>query len=213
MNGIATGYLQRHQLRFGVTLVALLVGAAIALAISSAVARRFGAMGVEHILTGYDHLAFLVMLMVATRSFKDLFWIATTFTLAHSVTLTAASLGWVTVSASWVEPAIALTILYVAIENLVTAAPRARLLLTFGFGLIHGLGFASVLTDGPLPASAEIVALVSFNLGVEIGQMSFLALTYPLWHLAQKFHAQRMRQALALIVIGLCVYWLLERLA
>ena len=178
----------------------------------SAIARRFGALGVEHILTGYDHLAFLVMLMIASRAVKDLFWVITSFTVAHSLTLTAASLGWVVASPQWVEPLILATIVYVAVENLVTAQPRARLALTFAFGLIHGLGFASALSDGPLARNEELVALLSFNLGVEVGQLAFLALAYPLWRALEGVAPRAGRWTLALAVIGLCVYWAVARL-
>lgn len=205
--------LSEYRTHIGWTLLALIAVTAAALWWYTPVAHRFGVMGVEHILTGYDHLAFLVMLMIATRNFPDLIWVATAFTVAHSLALTAASLGWVATSASWVEPLIALTILYVAVENLLTAQPKARPALTFGFGLIHGLGFASALADGPLPRNEELLALLSFNIGVEAGQIAFLAVCYPVWRYLARRYADRTRQMLALTVVALCLYWLWERLA
>ena len=175
------------------------------------IARRFGLLGIEHILTGYDHLAFLVMLLIATRAIKDLFWVITSFTVAHSITLTAASLGWVVASAQWVEPLILATIVYVAVENLLTAQPRARLVLTFVFGLVHGLGFANAISDGPLARNDELVALLSFTRGVEVGQLAFLALAYPLWRGLERVAPKLGRWMLALGTIALCIYWFVTR--
>lgn len=210
---MVTAYLRANRAYLGWAIASALALTAAMLVVLYDVAHRFGVMGVEHILLGYDHLAFLVMLMIAVRTFKDLVLVITTFTLAHSITLTAATLGWVIASPVWVEPLIAFTILYVAVENLLTEQPRGRLLFAFGFGLIHGLGFASALAEGPLPRAQELIALFSFNLGVEVGQILFLSLTYPLWAwLRQQPYGPRARQAVALAVALLCVYWLWERL-
>lgn len=203
---------QDYRLRIGLALLILIAAAAVTLVTLSPIAQRFGVMGGQHILSGYDHLAFLVMLMIATRSFADLAWIVTAFTVAHSLTLTAASLGWIVASPAWVEPLIAVTILYVALENLFAAQPKARPAVTFGFGLIHGLGFAGALADGPLPRNEELLALLSFNLGVEVGQLMFLAVCYPLWRWAGRRQAARARVALSIIVVGLCAFWLWQRL-
>lgn len=202
----------RTLYRPGVIVVGIIVAVFAALIVLSPIGRRFGVLGIEHILTGYDHLAFLVMLLIATHALRDLFWVITSFTVAHSITLTAASLGWVVASAHWVEPLILATIVYVAVENLVTARPRARLALTFAFGLIHGLGFASALTQGPLMRGDELVALLAFNLGVEVGQLAFLALAYPLWRVLARVAPRAARWTLALGVIGLCIYWAITRL-
>lgn len=202
----------RTVYRPGLIVVGVIAAVFFALLALSPIARRFGLMGIEHILTGYDHLAFLVMLLIATHAVRDLFWVITSFTVAHSITLTAASLGWVVASAQWVEPLILATIVYVAVENLITARPRARLALTFAFGLIHGLGFASALSEGPLTPNDELVALLSFNLGVEVGQLAFLALAYPLWRGLERVAPKTGRWTLALGVIGLCAYWAVVRL-
>lgn len=198
----------------GVTLIVVALAAGLALAFYSPVARRFGVMGTEHILSGFDHLVFLAMLMIVARRIKELIFVATAFTLAHSLTLSAAALGWINASPAWVEPLIVLTILYVAVENIVSATPKARLAVTFGFGLIHGLGFAGALAGGPLPRAEELTALFSFNLGVEIGQILFLAVSLPLWRALLKFAPEPgARRAAAGVTIVLCGYWLWQRLS
>lgn len=188
---------------------ALVLGAGVAFGLSSPTARRFGAMGVEHILLGFDHLTFLAMLAVAVRRTKELIWLASAFTVAHSLTLSAAVLEWVQASPAWVEPAIVATILYLALENALASAPRARPGLTFGFGLVHGLGFAGALAQGPLPRAEELLALFSFNLGVEAGQALFLAVGYLLWRLGLRYCApERARRIAGGAAILLCGYWL-----
>ncbi len=148
--------------------------------------RDYLLLGVEHIFTGYDHIAFLFGLLVIAgrdgvrRGARKILGVVSAFTLAHSVTLIASALGAVSVSPRIVEPAIALSIAYVGVENLVSPAPRFRWLLTFGFGLVHGFGFASVLRDYPLPEKGLLLSLVSFNVGVEIGQLAVVAAVLPL---------------------------------
>ncbi len=203
---------ERKKVRVGIAAVGVIILTAALLVVFSASARRFVTMGVEHILTGYDHLAFLVMLMVATKRLGDLVWIVSSFTVAHSLTLTAASLGWIVPNPSLVEPLIALTILYVAVENWFTAEPKARIALTFGFGLIHGLGFASALSEGPLTHSEELTALLGFNLGVELGQLLFLSVSYPVWRLLANRRPIAARRTFAAVVFGLCLFWLWQRL-
>ena len=198
----------------GAAIIVLALAAGLALALTSPVARRFGLMGTEHILSGFDHLMFLVMLMIVTRQIRELIFIATAFTLAHSITLTAATLGWINASPAWVEPLIVLTILYVAVENTVSAAPKARLPVTFGFGLIHGLGFAGALAEGPLPRAEELMALFSFNLGVEVGQILFLVVSFLLWRALLRFTPEPgARRATSGLTILLCGYWLWQRLS
>ncbi|MEN9797896.1 MAG: hypothetical protein RL653_1592 [Pseudomonadota bacterium] len=139
-------------------------------------------LGVEHILVGWDHLAFLAALLLAAVRLRAVLWIVTAFTLAHSVTLGAAALGWVTLGARGalaVEVIIALSIAVVAAENLLRDAPRQRPAVAFGFGLVHGFGFASVLKEYGLGDQA-VRALLGFNLGVELGQAAVVAVTFPL---------------------------------
>ena len=157
-------------------------------------------LGVAHILTGYDHLSFLMALLLAaglrTRTSKrrgvvaeaatprqavrGTVAIVSAFTVAHSITLVTQVLhpGWV--STRWVEPAIAFSVAYVGFENLVPRAPRGRWFLVFGFGLVHGLGFASVLRQIGLPRRGLLLSLLSFNLGVELGQLLVVGLALPI---------------------------------
>jgi len=140
------------------------------------------ALGVEHILAGWDHLAFLGALLLAAASVRAVLAVITAFTLAHSVTLALSALGLVALGGRGeqaVEVAIALSIAWVAAENLLVAAPRRRALEAFAFGLVHGLGFASVLREHGLGDSA-VRALVGFNVGVELGQGAVVLAAFPL---------------------------------
>jgi hypothetical protein len=139
-------------------------------------------LGMEHILAGWDHLAFLAALLLAVPRFRAVLGIVTAFTLAHSVTLGATALGWIALGARAslaVEVIIALSISVVAAENLLREVPRHRAALAFGFGLVHGFGFASVLREYGLGDQAAR-ALFGFNLGVELGQAAVVALALPL---------------------------------
>jgi hypothetical protein len=154
--------------------------------------RDYLLVGIEHIFTGYDHLAFLFGLLVVAgfarlrAGLRYVLGVVTAFTVAHSLTLVAAGLDWVRLPSRVVEPAIALSIFYVAMENLFVATPRRRWLLTFGFGLIHGFGFASVLREIGLPARGLVASLLSFNVGVELGQLAVVAAIAPfLWLLSR----------------------------
>jgi hypothetical protein len=137
-------------------------------------------MGVEHILTGYDHLAFLFGLVIVGGRWRSLVAVVTAFTVAHSLTLAVAALGVWTPPARVVEPAIALSIAYVGVENFFLRSAEGRWRVTFPFGLLHGFGFASALRDIALPRAEVPVALLSFNVGVELGQLTVLAALLPL---------------------------------
>jgi hypothetical protein len=129
-------------------------------------------LGVEHIGGGWDHLAFLLGLLVAAKGLRSLLIVVTSFTLSHSLTLAAASLGWVDVPSRLVELAIALSIAYVGAEALLVRRPASRGFEAFGFGLIHGLGFAGFLGESLLAEPLKFEALLGFNLGVELGQLA-----------------------------------------
>ncbi len=144
------------------------------------------ATGVRHILTGYDHLAFLVGLLLLGGRVRSLVGIVTAFTIAHSITLCLATLRIVTLSPSVVEPAIALSIAYVGIENLFVRDASKRWRITFPFGLLHGFGFAGALTELDLPRAQLPAALFAFNLGVEVGQLGVLSVVLPLVLLARR---------------------------
>lgn len=185
--------------------------------------------GVFHIAIGYDHILFLVALLlpaVLLRQGRD--WqpvsslratlvsvvkIVTAFTLAHSVTLSLATLGLVQMPARLTESIIALSVLVTALDNLVPLLPARRWVVAFGFGLIHGFGFASVLADLELPASALALSLVGFNLGVEAGQLLIVAVLIPI---AYALRGTRIYQPLILrpgsaVIALLAAGWLAER--
>jgi hypothetical protein len=137
-------------------------------------------LGVEHILTGVDHLVFLLGLILVGGRLRSLVGVVTAFTVAHSITLALAALTVFTPSPRLVEPAIALSIAYVGVENLFVKDASRRWRITFPFGLIHGFGFAGALREIALPRAQVPVALVSFNLGVEVGQLAVLCVALPL---------------------------------
>jgi hydrogenase/urease accessory protein HupE len=143
-------------------------------------ATAFLRMGIEHILTGYDHLVFLLGLVLLRARVKQLLAVVTAFTVAHSITLALAVLGVLAPSPRIIEPAIALSIAYVGVENFFVKDGSKRWRITFPFGLIHGFGFAGALKEIDLPRASIPTALVSFNVGVEIGQLAVMAVILPL---------------------------------
>lgn len=140
----------------------------------------FLALGVEHILGGYDHLVFLLGLILLGGTWRGLLGTVTAFTVAHSVTLVLAALDVWNPGAAFVEPAIGLTIAYVGVENLFLKEPKGRWRITFVLGLVHGFGFASALADAGLARNHLVPALLLFNLGVEAGQVMVLLVILPL---------------------------------
>jgi len=171
---------------------------------------RFLALGVEHILTGYDHLAFLLAVLLTGGSLASNARIITSFTIAHSLTLALATFGVVTLPATIVEPLIAASIVFVGIENLVHRQLARRWLVTFGFGLIHGLGFAQALQGLGIQGA---IPLLSFNLGVELAQLSIAAVTLPLIWRLQRRPAFMLKHvpALSLLLTLAGIYWFLAR--
>jgi hypothetical protein len=187
--------------------------------------------GIDHIVFGFDHIAFVLTLLVAIvlargdggwrrRRFREALkataWIVTSFTIAHSITLIAASLGYVSIAAKIVESAIALSIAYTAVENIVKPDVPWRFVLTFVFGLIHGMGFARMLAV-MLPPDDVVVPLLAFNVGVELGQLAIVAITLPLWwFLCGAVGPERYRRlvmpALSALLAVLGLLWLAERL-
>jgi hypothetical protein len=179
--------------------------------------------GVEHIAIGFDHIAFLIAVIVPGRRFWPLVAVVTSFTVAHSITLSLAVLEVLTLPVAWVEAAIAASIVYVAAENFFVRDIRHRWLVTFVFGLIHGFGFASVLRDYGLPRDALVPALAAFNVGVEIGQLLIVAAAVALWRaglsggIARGLGGRELAQRRVALGISACVlllglYWLAGRL-
>ena len=171
-------------------------------------------LGVEHIIGGLDHLLFLVALLALSTGVWQTVKIVTAFTVAHSITLSLAALGLVDVPSSIVEPLIAASIVWVAVENLVAPSGGGRRWLIAGaFGLIHGLGFASALGDLALPRAALLSALFGFNVGVELGQLAFIVVVMPplVWA-SRPGRLPRLPQALSVVVAAVGAVWLVERL-
>ncbi|MGO8026575.1 HupE/UreJ family protein [Rhizobium leguminosarum] len=188
------------------------------------VARTFTQQGVEHILFGYDHLLFVLALIFIARDWKALLWTVTAFTAAHSITLTLATLGIVHVPGPPVEATIAFSILLLACEIIRMQRGKASLtarrpwLVAFAFGLLHGLGFAGALADLALPQSDIPLALLFFNVGVEIGQLAFIAAVIAVVWLARLLRyppsVGRRAFATATYLIGTtAAFWFVERLS
>jgi hydrogenase/urease accessory protein HupE len=180
-----------------------------------AVVRKFAASGVHHILIGPDHLLFLVGLLLVGGSIRRLALVVSAFTLAHSITLTLAALRIVSPPAWIVEPAIALSIVYVGADNLTVRGGRdVRGWIAFAFGLIHGFGFANVLREMDLPARALGWSLFSFNVGVEIGRLLVVvAVASALAAVRARSEAAGRRLAFvgSIAVIAAGTFWFIER--
>jgi hydrogenase/urease accessory protein HupE len=172
---------------------------------------QFGTMGVEHILLGLDHVLFVVALMLGAHSLKSLLQVTSMFTVAHSVTLVSTLLGGLTVPAIVVEPLIALSIAFVAVENLL-GSTRHRLPVVFGFGLLHGLGFAGSLRITDEISPELLVSLLSFNVGIEAGQAVLLLAVFPLVLLVRRsrMSVPAVRSATG-VVAAFGLYWFVER--
>ena len=175
-------------------------------------------LGVEHILTGYDHLLFLFSLLVVTRSFWPALKIITFFTIAHSITLALAGMNFVDIPSSIVEPLIAASIVYVGLENIVRkdkVTTKQRCILTFCFGLVHGFGFAGVLREMDISSleTGILVPLFSFNLGVELGQIAVAAIVLPLiwWLHGNEIIGKYLVPTGSILTCLAGIYWLLER--
>lgn len=177
---------------------------------------QFLLFGVEHIATGYDHLVFLLGLLIVGGSFRASVKIITAFTVAHSITLALATVELIRLPPSVVEPLIAASVMYVGMENIIRRDLDQRWLLAFGFGLIHGCGFASVLRELGIGSNGTSVVapLLSFNLGVELGQIALAAIVLPLvWKLKQRESYQpRYVPACSGLVVLAGAYWLAERI-
>jgi hydrogenase/urease accessory protein HupE len=173
----------------------------------------FFKLGTMHILTGYDHLLFLFALLLRKQTFKQYAAIVTSFTIAHSITLSLAVLGWVTLPSRFVEATIAFSICYVAIENIFRKRIRYRWTITFLFGLIHGLGFATILREMTIPKSHLASALISFNLGIEAIQLSIVLILLPLlWYLFKHKNSNRIIKYGSIVISFLGAIWFVQRL-
>ncbi|HAR76397.1 MAG TPA: hypothetical protein DCR60_09350 [Psychrobacter sp.] len=186
--------------------------------------------GVHHLLIGWDHLLFLFVLLIPAvyirkqkqlvavakprSALLEVFWIATSFTLAHSITLTLAALGVIIIPAWFIESLIALSIAFAALNNLVPMLRVRAVYLAFFFGLIHGFGFANVLVDLPLATSERVLALLSFNIGIELGQLLFILVVFPIALLLRhtRFYKSVIFYAGSLVSIAIALWWFFERI-
>lgn len=185
--------------------------------------------GVWHIWIGYDHILFLLALLLpavalrdkgrwqAVPAFRPAFWsvlkIVTAFTVAHSITLTLATLGVISLPSRWVESTIAASVVIAALNNVYPLFRERRWMMAFLFGLIHGFGFASVLSDLGLPQDALVIALVGFNIGVEAGQLAIVAGFLPLTYFLRKtwFYRRVLLQGGSILIAILALIWFVER--
>jgi hydrogenase/urease accessory protein HupE len=180
-----------------------------------AVIRKFVPAGIHHILIGPDHLLFLVGLLLLGGSIRRLAMVVTSFTVAHSITLSLAALNIVTPPARIIEPAIALSIVFVGADNLLAQGGRdVRAWIAFAFGFIHGFGFANVLREMELPARALSWSLFSFNFGVEIGQLLVVVLVASAFATLRSHSAWARRQLVyagSIVVIAVGSFWFVQR--
>ncbi len=172
-------------------------------------------VGFDHILPkGLDHILFVLGLFFLSTAWRPLLWQVTAFTLAHTVTLALGALGWVNVPGSIVEPLIAASIVYVAVENVfMKGLSPWRPVVIFGFGLLHGLGFASVLGEFGLPAGQFIPALIGFNVGVELGQLTVIALAFLAvgWFASKPWYRRAISVPASCVIAAVGAYWFVER--
>lgn len=183
----------------------------------SEVVPEYIGIGFDHIVpVGVDHILFILGIFLLSARFKPLLWQVTMFTIAHTITLGLSMSGWLSMPERIVEPLIALSIAYVGIENLFAhRLKQSRLVLVFLFGLLHGMGFAQALSDFGMPDHAFLTALISFNIGVEFGQLAVLAaafLTIGLWFRSKDWYykAVVVPASLSIGVVGLI--WFVDRL-
>jgi hypothetical protein len=178
---------------------------------------RYVAIGFEHIVPkGLDHILFVVGLFLLSPHLRPLMWQVTCFTLAHSVTLGLGIYGVVSVPAAIVEPLIAASIVFVAVENLFTdLLQKWRPFVVFAFGLLHGLGFAGVLSEIGLPREEFVTGLIGFNLGVEIGQLTVIAACFfgiGLWFRHRHWYRQIITMPASAAVALVGAFWFVERI-
>lgn len=174
-------------------------------------------LGYQHILPlGFDHILFVLSLFLLSPRLKPVLWQATAFTIAHSVTLGLAMYNIIKLSASIIEPLIALSIMYVALENIFSPRLKtSRIGVVFIFGLVHGLGFAGALGELGLPQNAYLLSLIMFNVGVELGQLTVILMAFFLlakWFGKKPYYRKYIVIPLSLLIALIAAYWTVERL-
>ncbi|MFN0215649.1 MAG: HupE/UreJ family protein [Saprospiraceae bacterium] len=173
-------------------------------------------LGFEHIVPlGLDHILFVLSIFFLSNRLRTIIWQATTFTVAHSITLGLAMFGYIQPLPAVVEPIIALSIFFVAVENILVGELKpSRLGVVFLFGLIHGMGFAGALSELGLPASSFVSALLSFNIGVELGQLAVILGAYFLlgyWFSKETWYRARVVVPASALIALVALYWTVER--
>lgn len=174
-------------------------------------------LGYQHIIPlGWDHILFVLSLFLLSPKLKPILWQSTAFTVAHSVTLGLAMYGVISPSSRIIEPLISLSIMFVALENIFSPKLKpARIGLVFLFGLVHGMGFASSLSQLGLPQESYFTSLITFNLGVELGQLSVILLAFFLlgkWFGNKQFYRKAVVIPVSAIIVLIAGYWTIERM-
>ena len=173
-------------------------------------------LGFTHIIPlGLDHILFVLSIFLLSTRLRTVIWQATAFTIAHSITLGLAMYGYIEPLPSVIEPIIALSIFFVAVENILVGELKpGRLAIVFFFGLVHGMGFAGALTELGLPPTAYLASLLSFNLGVELGQLAVILGAYLLvgrWFSAKNWYRTRIVHPASACIALIALYWTIER--
>lgn len=176
---------------------------------------RYVVSGFDHIIPkGLDHILFVLGLFFFATQLRPLLFQITAFTLAHTITLALAATGVVSIPGSIVEPLIAASIVYVAVENILgIGSTKWRTIFVFGFGLLHGLGFASVLGDFGIATGRFVEALIGFNIGVELGQLAVIAIAFLLvgWFMKKDWYRKAIAIPASLVIAAIGAYWVIER--
>lgn len=181
------------------------------------IVRHFLQLGFTHVIPlGFDHILFILSLFFLNTSVRSVLVQCSVFTLAHSLSLGVSAAGYVVPNPAIIEPLIALSIVFTAIENIVHSRVSPwRLLVIFGFGLVHGMGFASALREAGLPPDHFISSLLCFNLGVEFGQLAIVLAAYFLvsrWFGGKPWYKERIVYPVSSIIGCVAVYWVVERI-
>ncbi len=175
------------------------------------------ALGFKHILPlGFDHILFVLSLFLLSPKLKPIIWQSTAFTVAHSVTLCLAAYNVINPPSRIIEPLIALSILYVAMENILSPRLKpSRIGIVFLFGLVHGLGFAGALAQMGLPKNAYFTSLIMFNVGVELGQLTIILLAWFLlakWFANKPYYRSRVVIPLSACIAATAAFWTIQRI-
>jgi len=173
--------------------------------------------GYKHILPlGFDHILFIISLVLISNNLKQLICLCTVFTLGHCITLGLAMYGIFGISSSIIEPLIALSIIYVAIENIIVKRLKtSRLILVFAFGLLHGLGFAGALNEIGLPQNSYFASLLAFNVGVELGQITIILISFFIFKKIKESEFldwQKVMIPISSVILLIGTYWFFERI-